>query len=50
MPNISSSAEAKLTEKQRFDCLKVKFAAIADAGKQHVQATYTLEGNGSLAF
>ena len=51
---LSSSTRAKLTEfftdKQKLDCLKVEFAAIIDAGKQFVQATYKLEGNGPLAF
>ena len=30
--------------------MKVKFAAIVYAGKQFVQATYTLEGDGPLVF
>jgi len=30
--------------------LKVEFAAIVDAGKQFVQATYKLEGDGPLVF
>jgi len=30
--------------------LKVKFAAIVDAGKQFVQAMYKLEGDGPLVF
>ena len=28
----------------------MEFAAVVDAGKQFVQATYKLEGNGPLAF
>ena len=28
----------------------VEFAAIVDAGKQFVQATYKLEGDGALVF
>ena len=51
---FSNTTRAKLTEffsdKQKLDCLKVKFAAIVDAGKQFVQATYKLEGDGSLVF
>lgn len=51
---FSSNTRAKLTEfftdKQKLDCLKVEFAAIVDAGKQFVQATYKLEGDGPLAF
>jgi len=30
--------------------LKVEFAATVDAGKQFVQATYKLEGDGCLVF
>ena len=51
---FSSSTRAKLTDfftdKQKLDCLKVEFAAIVDAGKQFVQATYKLKGDGPLAF
>jgi len=33
-----------------LNALKVKLAAIVDAGKPFVQATYKLEGDGILAF
>ena len=51
---FSNVTRTKLAEffsdKQKFDCLKVEFAAIVDAGKQFVQATYKLEGDGPLVF
>jgi len=51
---FSSSTRAKLTEfftdQQKLDCLKVEFAAIVDAGKQFVQATYKLEGDSPLVL
>ena len=51
---FSNNTRAKLTEffsdNRKLECLKVEFAAIVDAGKQFVQATYKLEGDGPLVF
>ena len=51
---FSSSTRAKLAEyfadNQKLNALKVELAAIIDAGKPFVQATYKLEGDGLLVF
>jgi len=51
---FSNSTRAKLAEyfaeNQKLNTLKVELAAIVDAGKPFVQATYKLEGDGILAF
>ena len=46
-----SSTRATLpADSQKLECLKVEFAAIVDAGKSFVQATYKLEGDGPIVF
>ena len=51
---FSSSTRAKLAEyfadSRKLECLKVEFAAIVDARKSFVQATYKLEGDGPIVF
>lgn len=44
------SLRSFFTGKHKLEYLKVEFSAIIDAGKQFVQATYKLEGDGPLAF
>ena len=51
---FSSSTREKLaghfSDHQKLNTLKVELAAIVDAGKPFVQATYKLEGDGPLVF